>query len=403
MQESSTKPDVILQFRQDVERQLRHQIRQAVEMALNEELAAALASGRHERSEARRGYRHGTIERRLTTGDGLRVMDVPRGRLVSEDGTTSEFRSTLLPRYARRTRAVDDAILRCYLAGVNSRRIRTALQPLLGAAHLSKSAVSRVVSRLKTLFTTWQERELASERYPILFLDGFHLKVRLARRVVAVPILAVLGVTETGQKRLVALQVAVSEAATLWNAVLSDLHRRGLAAPRLLVVDGHAGLKKAREVWPDVQVQRCTTHKWRNLEAHARSMRGPSSNATTTGCSTPPMAWRHGRPTTPACGSGRRCVRRSRGRSKKPAASCSPSTPSRRRCGRRCGRPTRSRTCIASSVAGRRRRRRSVPRPPHSRCFLASWRSNRFTCDGSMAISSCRRSSRRRNHRLRDT
>ena len=268
MQESSTKPDVILQFRQDVERQLRHQIRQAVEMALNEELAAALASGRHERSEARRGYRHGTIERRLTTGDGLRVMDVPRGRLVSEDGTTSEFRSTLLPRYARRTRAVDDAILRCYLAGVNSRRIRTALQPLLGAAHLSKSAVSRVVSRLKTLFTTWQERELASERYPILFLDGFHLKVRLARRVVAVPILAVLGVTETGQKRLVALQVAVSEAATLWNAVLSDLHRRGLAAPRLLVVDGHAGLKKAREVWPDVQVQRCTTHKWRNLEAH---------------------------------------------------------------------------------------------------------------------------------------
>ena len=237
-------------------------------MALNEELAAALASGRHERSEARRGYRHGTIERRLTTGDGLRVMDVPRGRVVSEDGTTSEVRSTLLPRDARRTRAVDDAILRCSLAGVHSRRIRTALQPLLGAAHLSNSAVSRVVSRLKTLFATWQERARASERYPILFLDGFHLKVRLARRVVAVPLLAVLGVTDTGQKRLVALQVAVSDAATLWNAVLSNRHRRGLAAPRLRVVDGHAGLKTAREVWPDVQVQRCTTHTWRNLEAH---------------------------------------------------------------------------------------------------------------------------------------
>lgn len=87
---------------------------------------------------------------------------------------------------------MDDAFLRCYLAGVNSRRIRTA--------HLSKSAVSRVVSRLKALFTTWQERELATERYPILFLDGFHLKVRPDRRFETVPTLAVLGVTETGQK-----------------------------------------------------------------------------------------------------------------------------------------------------------------------------------------------------------
>ena len=135
------------------------------------------------------------MERRLTTGDGLRVITVPRGRVVTAAGPTAEFRSALLPRYARRTRAVDDAILRCYLAGVNSRRIRAALQPLLGAVHLSKSAVSRVVSRLKALFANWQIRALATERYAILFLDGFHLKVRLARRVVAVPVLAVLGVT----------------------------------------------------------------------------------------------------------------------------------------------------------------------------------------------------------------
>ena len=71
MQENSTKSSTILVFRQEVERQLRVQIRQAVEVALDEELAAALGSGRHERTDARRGYRHGTVERRLTTGDGL--------------------------------------------------------------------------------------------------------------------------------------------------------------------------------------------------------------------------------------------------------------------------------------------------------------------------------------------
>ena len=77
MRESSMKGSAILQFRQEVERQLRDQIREAVEVALDEELAATLRSGRHERTDARRGYRHGTVERRLTTGAGLRVITVP--------------------------------------------------------------------------------------------------------------------------------------------------------------------------------------------------------------------------------------------------------------------------------------------------------------------------------------
>jgi hypothetical protein len=91
---------------------------------------------------------------------------------------------------AAATQRRDEAILRCYLGGVNSRRIRTALKPLLGERHLSKSAVSRIVGRLKALFATWQGRDLSTEPYPIVFLDGFHLKVRVARRVVSVPVLA---------------------------------------------------------------------------------------------------------------------------------------------------------------------------------------------------------------------
>ncbi len=168
-----------------------------------------------------------------------------------------------MPRYARRTRDVDAAILGSYLAGANSRRIRTTLKPLLGDRHLSKSAVSRIVTRLKVLFTKWQIRDLCGERYAVLFLDGFHLKVRLAKRVVAVPVLAALGVLENGQKRLIALQLAASEATASWSGLLSDLQRRGLPKPLLVVTDGHAGLKKALEAWSHVRVQHCTTHKCR--------------------------------------------------------------------------------------------------------------------------------------------
>jgi transposase-like protein len=94
--------------------------------------------------------------------------------------------------------------------------------------------VSRIVGRLKALFATWQSRDLSSERYPIVFLDGFHLKVRVARRVVSVPVLAALGVTETGQKCLLTLRVAASEASATWGAAVTDLQQRGLVAPLLL-------------------------------------------------------------------------------------------------------------------------------------------------------------------------
>lgn len=268
MQETSTGPSAILQFRQDIEEQLRRHIREALEVSLTQELAAALASQPYERSDGRRGYRNGMIERTITTPEGTRPLAVPRGRLIADDGSSEEFRSRLLPRYARRTREIDDAILGCYLGGINSRRIRKALKPLLGERHLSKSAVSRIVARLKALFTSWQDRDLSTERYPILFLDGFHLKVRIARRIVSVPVLATLGVAESGQKCLLDLRLAASEAEVTWGGVITSLQQRGLVAPLLLVVDGHGGLKKALERWDGVRVQRCTTHKLANLRAH---------------------------------------------------------------------------------------------------------------------------------------
>lgn len=146
--------------------------------------------------------------------------------------------------------------------------IRKALEPLLGEEHLSKSAVSRLVARLKERFTERRGREVNEEARLIVFLDAFHLKGRLARGVVSAPVLAVLAVGEDGQKRLISLELAVSEAATHWGSVAEDLQRRRLRAPRLLVVDGHKGLQNALEHWPTSKVPRCTQHKWRNLAEH---------------------------------------------------------------------------------------------------------------------------------------
>ncbi len=269
MGKATTNDDQVLEFRRDFQRELRGRIREAIQAVLGEELDAALGCQRHERIEGRRGYRNGTQEREITTANGLQVLKVPRGLLWTDDeGTTREFQSEILPRYARRTREVDEAILGVYLAGGNSRRIRKALEPLLGQANLSKSAISRIVGRLKALFAEWNERDLSSESYPIIYLDGIVLKVRLARRVVSVPVLAVLGVDEEGRKRLVALRLCTSEAETHWRGLIESLKQRGLPEPQVLISDGHPGLTRARSAWPGAKFQRCTVHKWENLKKH---------------------------------------------------------------------------------------------------------------------------------------
>lgn len=254
----------------DLRMLIRHRIRESIEDILCEELAIALGAEKSERTSERTGYRNGTKQRKLVTELGPLTLTVPRGRLLAQDGTETEWQSPLLPRYMRRTERVNEAILGCYLAGANSRRIRKALAPLFGSENLSQSAVSRIVARLKERFDTWLQQDLSGEDIVYLFLDAIRLPVRLARRVVKVPVLAALGVRRDGSKVLLTLTIAGSESLGSWKAMAEDLSRRGLKDPLLVVTDGNKGLTGAvREIWPDAALQRCMRHKLDNLLAHA--------------------------------------------------------------------------------------------------------------------------------------
>jgi transposase-like protein len=141
---------------------------------------------------------------------------------------------------------------------------------MLGEKSLSKSAISRLVGRLKAHFEAWSSRDLSTERYPYLYLDALRLPVRMAKRVVKVPVQAVLGVDEEGRKVLLSLEIAASESTISWKAVVDGLVRRKLPCPLLVILDGNGGLCRAvREAWPESKVQRCTRHKLENLLAKA--------------------------------------------------------------------------------------------------------------------------------------
>lgn len=268
-----TTPDLAPQVRScDLTLALRVRVREAIEAVIEEELTAALGCEAGERSAGRAGDRHGHGggRRKVLTEHGPAELKIPRARLRNADGSTSEWHSSILPRYQRRTQRVDDALLGSYLAGGNTRRLRIALAPLLGQDLLSRSAISRITGRLQSLFEEWRTRDLSAETLAVVYFDGIYLPVRLAKRVVKVPVLVALGVREDGQKVLVALQLVAGETTAGWTSLVADLARRGLAAPVLAVVDGNPGLLSTlRKEWPQVKVQRCIKHKWENIKAHA--------------------------------------------------------------------------------------------------------------------------------------
>ncbi len=245
-------------------------VRRAIEVAVDEELTAALGARPYERGGDRGGYRNGTKGRTLTGPTGPLPLTVPRARLFTPTGQR-EWASTLLPRYQRRLREVNEAVVATYLAGANTRRLRGALGPLLKAAPLSKSAVSRIVGTLKAELEAWRTRSLADLDVLGLYLDALALRVRSAGKVVSVPALGVVAVLTDGQKQLVALELcAGGETFEAWKGCLDDLGARGLAAPVWCVIDGHPGLRKAVGLgWPAAVVQRCCVHKLRNLERKA--------------------------------------------------------------------------------------------------------------------------------------
>lgn len=254
-----------------IEAVMRVRIRDTIEQLVAEELDAVLGATKSARvGEQRHGYRHGTRPRTLTTSLGPTTFTVPRARVEAPDGTRREWRSTIVPRYQRRTARVDAALVGVYLTGTNTRRIKGALAPLLRGGPLGKDAVSRVVGRLQSDFEAWRARDLSPEDVAYLFLDGWYPVVRIGKQRARVAILVTLAVRTTGERVVLDLRLVGQETTAGWAEAIAALTSRGLRVPALAIIDGNAGLARAlTEAWPKIALQRCVVHKLRNLEAKA--------------------------------------------------------------------------------------------------------------------------------------
>jgi putative transposase len=262
-----------------IEAGLRDRAREFLQAMLEAELDESLARSRYVRVKRSTGdsegpagisgHRHGHRSRTLLGTFGQVKIEMPRARLDTPDGRTTEWKSQALRAYQRRTLAADALIAGCYLSGTNTRRVRRALRALFGGA-VGKDTVSRVWRKVKSDWEAWNARSLTDEPIVRLILDGTVVRVRLDREASSISLLVVMGVRADGQKVLLAIKSMGGESTAAWRTVLDGLIERGLRRPEFLIVDGAPGLENAiAAVWDGVPLQRCTVHKHRNLLAHA--------------------------------------------------------------------------------------------------------------------------------------
>ena len=227
----------------------RHGMQQLLQRMLEEEVDGLLARGRYERRatvDAPVGYRNGFGKlRRLSLSSGTITLQRPRVR-----GLSQRFESRLLPAFKCRTEEVGRLLPELYLHGLAQGDFDLALRGLLGdGAPLSAPSIARLKAGWQAAYDLWKSRSV---------------KAGLEKDKAA--ILVVLAALRDGQKVILAVESGYRESTESWAAILRDLKRRGLQAPKLVVGDGHLGIWGALvAVFPEAKEQRCWTHRILNV------------------------------------------------------------------------------------------------------------------------------------------
>ena len=217
-----------------------------------------------------RVVRHGHgPERAIQTGVGPVAVRRAKVRDRGKVGAAEKIRftSSILPKWARRTKSLDALLPILYLRGISTGDFQEALAALLGkdAPNLSPAVITRLTAEWQADYEAWQKRDLSARRYVYVWADGVYLQARMEPT--AECMLVLIGATPEGRKELVGFQTGVRESAQSWRELLVDVKRRGLEiTPDLAVGDGALGFWKAiEEVFPGTRHQRCWVHKTANV------------------------------------------------------------------------------------------------------------------------------------------
>jgi putative transposase len=235
-------------------------IRLLVNEALRVERHQVLQAQPYERTDTRQGYANGYKPKTLTSRVGPITFRVPQVR-----GET-DFYPSALEKGIRSEQALKLAMAEMYVQGVSTRKVSAIVEELCGTS-VSSSQVSDCAKLLDAELQKWRDRPLGS--CPYLVFDARYEKVRHDGQLRDCAVLIALGITPEGQRAILGVSVALSEAEVPWRVFFQSLVQRGLCGVEFIVSDDHPGMAAARKaIFGAVPWQRCQFHLQQNAQAY---------------------------------------------------------------------------------------------------------------------------------------
>jgi len=261
--------DLVVDF--SLEQLAREGARRALQKAIEDGVAEYIEAHKQhvDESKHRLVVRNGRHKpRTILSGVGPIEVHQPRvdDRRVDENGVRFRFTSKILPRYLRKTAAIEELVPWLYLKGISSGEMSDALVHLgFDGSGLSASSVTRMLEAWHGEYADWSKRDLSGKAYVYLWADGLYFSCRLSDDRPC--LLVLMGATADGKKHLIAIIDGQRESETSWSALLLDCKSRGLSmAPKLATGDGSLGFWIAlSKVFPSTRQQRCWVHKTINV------------------------------------------------------------------------------------------------------------------------------------------
>lgn len=242
---------------------IRETVGQYLTAMMNAELTHFLGRGFYERGEDEINHRNGTYGRSFTLkGVGEVQVKVPRDR-------QGDFRTQVIPRSRQYEEEISRDLSLLFLTGISTRSLSMISTRLVGR-RISPAEISTANVELAAAVEKWRMRDLSQEAIKYLFIDGVNFRMHMGRKIEIIPVLAAIGVTETGQKLVLGLQSGDKESASSWREFFKDLKKRGLEGSKVLlgIMDGLSGLESVfKEEFSLAKVQRCQVHVARNVLA----------------------------------------------------------------------------------------------------------------------------------------
>ena len=242
---------------------IRESVRMVMQELIEAEATERIGAARYERNEARVTERNGTRPRLAATQAGDVELRIPKLRKGS-------FFPVILEPRRRIDQALYAVVMEAYVQGVSTRSVDDLVAAIGVESGISKSEVSRICEGLDEVVSAFRTRVLDHVEFPYVYLDATYLHVRNAgSQVVSMAVVVATGVSSTGQREILGLDVGDSEDEVFWKGFLSSLKQRGLTGVKLVISDQHAGLVKAlTRCFQGTSHQRCRVHFARNLLAH---------------------------------------------------------------------------------------------------------------------------------------